>query len=560
MKDCIKQNKLLLFFTVLFSVISSSIMVFVARLFQKTIDYAVNRDIIGFKQTLIFTILYVIGIGIFYFIYDILSKKFLKNMIKLLREKIFTGILRKSYSDFTSNKTADYISVLTNDMKILEENYILPLLMTLQNITMFVVTLALLLFISPIVTGALLLSLLLLFIVPALFGKPLQTKQNILSNRFSIFTSKLKDIFSGYEVIKSFSIQKNISDEFYKENEILADAKYNTDKLIVVNETLSQILGMSTQFVAILLSSYLVLIGNITVGTLLALVQLSGTLTTPIVMILNSLPKIQSVKPILIKIEEIIEYTDNDFKGNLKPNFNKAITLSNLNFSYEDKRVLNNIDLIIEKNKKYAIVGGSGSGKSTLIKLILGYYSTFEGNIQYDGINIPEINPNHISDIASIIHQNVYMFDKTIEENISLYKDFSKNYMDYVVSLSGVNKFLGELENGLSTILTENASNISGGQRQRIAIARALLRKTPLLILDEGTSSIDNQTSYEIEDTLLNIKTLTLITITHKLNENLLKLYDKIIFMDKGEIVAINSFNNLMKDNIKFQNFYKLKS
>ncbi|WP_461615232.1 ABC transporter ATP-binding protein [Clostridium sp. Marseille-QA1073] len=557
MRECIKKNKLLLVLTVIFSVISSVALVGLSLFIQTTIDYVTAGNMEGFKRILIYSVGYGILIGLLYFIYDILSKMFIRNLLKMLRNKAFFGILRRNYKDFNSKNTADYISVLTNDMKLIEENYIVPLLLIFQYGVMFIVTVILLLYLSPLVTLGIFISMLLIFIVPSLFGKALEKKQLELSNRLSFFTSKLKDIFSGYDVIRSYNLKDSIGKEFEEENNNLANAKFAADKIFVINESLSQTLGMGTQFVAIFLSSYLVIKGNLTMGMLIAIVQLSGTFVQPVIMIMSNLPKLNSVKPIIKRIDEFSAYKDNDFIGKDKPHFNNNLEVSNLSFSYGNGRsIINDISLKIDKNKKYAIVGGSGCGKSTLIKLMLGYYSDFSGNIKFDGNSIKNLNIEQLNKMISIIHQNVYMFDKTIKDNICLYKEFSEEQINKVLNLSGANKFIEETSNGLNYLVGENGSNLSGGQRQRIAIARALIQQTPILVLDEGTSAIDMQTAYDIESKLLNIKDLTLITITHKMSEELLSLYDEIIYMENGQIVESGNLQELLQKKEKFFNFY----
>ncbi|MEW9093787.1 MAG: ABC transporter ATP-binding protein [Clostridiaceae bacterium] len=557
MKECIKENKLLLALTVIFSVISSVAMVGLSLFIQITIDYVTSRNMVGFKRILIYSVGYGILIGLLYFIYDILSKMFIRNLLKMLRNKVFFGILRRNYKDFNSKNTADYISVLTNDMKLIEENYIGPLLLILQYGVMFVVTVILLLYLSPLVTLGIFISMLLIFIVPSIFGKALESKQLELSNRLSFFTSKIKDIFSGYDVIRSYNLRNNITKEFQEENNNLANTKFQADKIFVINESLSQMLGLGTQFVAIFLSGYLVIKGNLTMGMLIAIVQLSGTFVHPVIMIMSNVPKLNSVKPIIERIDKFSTYKDNDFIGKDKPYFNNSLEVSNLSFNYGNERdVINNISLRIDKNKKYAIVGESGCGKSTLIKLMLGYYFDFTGDIKFDGNSIKNLNIEQLNKMISIIHQNVYMFDKTIEDNICLYKEFSEEQINNVLNLSGANKFIDETSNGLNSLVGENGSNLSGGQRQRIAIARALIQETPILVLDEGTSAIDMQTAYDIESKLLNIENLTLITITHKMSEELLSLYDDIIYMESGHIVEIGSLKELLDKKDKFFKFY----
>ncbi|MHB9911123.1 ABC transporter ATP-binding protein [Clostridium botulinum] len=557
MRECIKRNKLLLLLTIIFSIISSAAMVGLSLFIQTTIDYVTIGNMDGFKRILIYSVGYGILIGLLYFIYDILSKMFIRNLLKMLRNKVFFGILRRNYKDFNSKNTTDYISVLTNDMKLIEENYVVPLLLILQYSVMFGVTVILLLYLSPLVTLGIFISMLLIFIVPSIFGKTLENKQLELSNRLSFFTSKLKDIFLGYNVIRSYNLRDNTTKEFQEENNNLANAKFTADKIFVINESLSQILGLGTQFVAIFLSAYLVIKGELTMGMLIAIVQLSATFVQPVIMIMSNVPKLNSVKPIIKRIDDFSNYEDTDFVGKDKPYFNSNLEISNLYFNYGNERpAIDNISLRIDRNKKYAIVGGSGCGKSTLVKLMLGYYSDFNGDIKFDGNSIKNLDIEQLNKMISIIHQNVYMFDKTIKDNICLYKEFSKEQINNVLNLSGANKFIEETTNGLNYLVGENGSNLSGGQRQRIAIARALIQQTPILVLDEGTSAIDMQTAYDIESKLLSVENLTLITITHKMSEELLSLYDEIIYMENGQIVEKGNLRELLDKKDKFFRFY----
>lgn len=561
MKECIKKNKILLFITIVFSVISSITMVGVSLLLQSTVNKVMNGDMEGFKKILIFTLVYCGVMGLLYFIYDILSKMFIRNVTKELRSKIFLGIIDHNYKDFNSKNTADYISALTNDIKLVEENYITSLLLVLQFSVAFMATIGILLYLSPLVTGCLFASMLLIFIVPSIFGKKLESKQMNLSNKLTSFTTVMKDMLSGYDVIKSYNLKKDAFKEFEVENIDLAKTKFEADKLLVINETLSQLLGMGTQFVAVFLSAYLVLKGNITMGTLIAIVQLSGSFIQPVIMIMSYVPKITSMTCVIKRLDDISNYKNSSFTGNENPSFENSIEISNVNFAYEEnKNILENINLKINKDKKYAIVGSSGCGKSTLVKLILGYYADYSGEIKYDDKEIKNVNIEKVNKMISIIHQNVYMFDKNIKDNICLYEEFSCDNINRILALSGADKFINELEDGLDYLVGENGNNLSGGQRQRIAIARALIQQTPILILDEGTSAIDMQTGYDIENKLLNLCNLTLITITHKMSQELLSLYDEIIFMEDGKIIEQGNFNDLIKKEGKFYDFYNLET
>ncbi|ADZ85799.1 ABC transporter ATP-binding protein [Cellulosilyticum lentocellum] len=557
MKECIKKSKFLLALTLLLSSLSSISIVYLSVFVQKTIDYVTIGDSNNFRNILIYTISYSITLGLVYFAYDICSKKFIRNVLKMLRSKVFRGIMRANHKDFTNNNTADYISALTNDMKLIEENYIIPLLQILQYTVMFIATVIRLIILSPIVTLALFISMLLLFIVPSIFGKALESKQLEISNSLSIFTCKLKDMFSGYDVIRSFNLKEKIDDEFEENNENIARIKFNADRLFAINESVSQILGLGTQLVAIFLSGYFVLKVELSMGILIAVFQLSGTLVQPVIIIMSNIPKVGSMKAVLERLETFSDYADHGLIGTDEPTFNKSIEVSNLQFSYdEDKNVIKGIDLELKQGKKYAIIGGSGCGKSTLIKLISGYYSNFTGNISYDGKSITNLSIEKVNTMIAMIHQNVYMFDKSIKDNICLFKDFTEANINAALESSGADKFINNIEDGLNYLVGENGCNLSGGQRQRIAIARALIQKTPILILDEGTSAIDMQTAYDIESKLLNIEDLTLINITHKMSEELLGLYNEIIYMENGLIIENGTFKELINKEEKFLDFY----
>lgn len=212
------------------------------------------------------------------------------------------------------------------------------------------------------------------------------------------------------------------------------------------------------------------------------------------------------------------------------------------------------------KNKKYAIVGESGSGKSTLVKLLLNYYNTYSGNIYIDNKDVMNIKEENIFNLISMIQQDVFIFDDTIRNNVTLFKEYSddevKCALNKVVLISAIDL----LKDNLETNMGENGANFSGGQKQRIALARAIVKKCPIIILDEATASLDNETAYKIEKSLLDIQDLTLVSITHKLIKENLKMYDEIIYIRSGEIIEKGSFDEIMNDKGNFYSLYMLQN
>lgn len=560
MKIYMKQNKVLLLFTILTSIIASLGYVFMAVLLQKLLDIAVEKNMQQFIPMVLFSIFYFVMLGIFLYLQSLLSKRITCKIIKQIRTDVFKGIVNQSMGDFGKRNTADYLSIITNDVKMIEDNFLLPFFEVVQYTVIFISSFVLMIYFDVIVTIVVFVAITLMFLVPSLLGKELEKRQNTLSSQLADFTTKLKDILSGFEIIKSYSMKQYVIQKFDKENSDTIHTKYSVDKLFALNEGLSSFLALMVQIVVLFLSAYFIITERITVGTLLGMVQVSSNLANPLIMIFTNIPKIKSIQPIIEKLTVLSKYELNEVPKKQSATFNSVVSISNLSFAYEKQnRVLDKINLHIEKGKKYVIVGKSGCGKTTLVKLLAGYYTEYSGKILYDNTDLNMMNENDIVQLSSIIHQNIYMFNESVYDNICLHEDYSKESIDKAVKASGLNDVIEKLPEGLLYEAGENGSNLSGGQKQRIAVARALIRNKPILILDEGTSAIDMQTAYDIENHLLKIEGLTIITITHNLKKELLELYDNIIYMENGEIIERGTFEELTSVPSRFLKYLTIK-
>ncbi len=560
MKIYMKQNKVLLLFTILTSIIASLGYVFMAVLLQKLLDIAVEKNMQQFIPMVLFSIFYFVMLGIFLYLQSLLSKRITCKIIKQIRTDVFKGIVSQSMGDFGKRNTADYLSIITNDVKMIEDNFLLPFFEVVQYTVIFISSFVLMIYFDVIVTIVVFVAITLMFLVPSLLGKELEKRQNTLSSQLADFTTKLKDILSGFEIIKSYSMKQYVIQKFDKENSDTIHTKYSVDKLFALNEGLSSFLALMVQIVVLFLSAYFIITKRITVGTLLGMVQVSSNLANPLIMIFTNIPKIKSIQPIIEKLTVLSKYELNEVPKKQSATFNSVVSISNLSFAYEKQnRVLDKINLHIEKGKKYVIVGKSGCGKTTLVKLLAGYYTEYSGKILYDNTDLNMMNENDIVQLSSIIHQNIYMFNESVYDNICLHEDYSKESIDKAVKASGLNDVIEKLPEGLLYEAGENGSNLSGGQKQRIAVARALIRNKPILILDEGTSAIDMQTAYDIENHLLKIEGLTIITITHNLKKELLELYDNIIYMENGEIIERGTFEELTSVPSRFLKYLTIK-
>lgn len=561
MRKYILKYKWWLAITIFFRGVGAIMQVLIALIIQQMIDTAMNKDTNGFIKILIVSVIFFIILGINDYLNKTTQFIYIKKTLTDFKEDIFRGILRKNYKEFNSENTAEYISELTNDINMVETKYLIPYLEMIGDVLIFIGTTALLLWINPLVTLVVCGTSALLFLVPATLGKPTARRQELVSKQNSIFTKRIKDIFSGYEVIKSYNIVDNMTGDFLKENNTVEALKFKSNHIQGISQALSMFLGVMSQVFTIALGGYFLIKGQLTVGTLFAIVQLANGICWPITWIVSKVTLIKGMKDVNKKLMYIINQSmENDELVKLE-RFKNNIELKDISFSYsEERNVLNNLSINFKKDKKYAIVGQSGSGKSTLLKLLLGYYDDFKGEINFDGYNYNELDKNSINNQISIIHQNVYMFDKTLKDNIILGKHFDKNSIESAVKNSGVKDFLEVLPKGIDSEVGENGNNLSGGQKQRVAIARSLIQNTPILLLDEGTSALDSKTAFEIEDTLLNIDDLTVITVTHKLIDSILKRYDEIIVMNNGYVVESGTFDELINKKGEFYNLYSIEA
>ncbi|GAA0120901.1 MAG: ABC transporter ATP-binding protein [Clostridium argentinense] len=560
MKKYIFKSKVLLFLNIIFIMLHSLLNIMLAYTLKYLLDIAENRDIQQFKLMIIFIIVYITLLFTISFIKKLLQAKFIEKTMFNLKQDIFIKIINKSIENFNNEKSAQYISILTNDLRIIESDYYVNILNIVSSVFSFIVACGVLISLNVYIAIGVLFTTLITIFIPQLINKYIQKSKVDFSDKLARFTSKIKDIFSGYEVIKCFNIENKITKDYCTVNAEVEKSKYNLTVLTSLAGSLSFTLAMSMFFTALSIGTYLTIIGSITIGTMIAASQLMNNIANPIVEISNGINILKSVRLLESKIIQTIEqdcFEENDYHKSL---FESNIEFKNVSFAYPNSGyILRNISFKIEKGKKYAIVGESGSGKSTLIKLLIKYYENYEGEILVDNVLNKSINTSDLYNLISVIHQNVFIFDGNIRDNITLYNKYEESEINKALELAGLNSTIRNSENKLDKLVGENGIALSGGEKQRISIARAIIRKTPIIILDEPTASLDAETSYNIENSILNLSDSTVIVITHKLNKELLSKYDTIISIKNGNIVEEGDFETLISNKGYFYNLYNLQ-
>jgi len=236
-------------------------------------------------------------------------------------------------------------------------------------------------------------------------------------------------------------------------------------------------------------------------------------------------------------IENILKKDDDSEKTDETSDyvFENTIEIRDLSFSYDEKIVLSDSNLIIEKGKKYLLKGHSGAGKSTLINLLSKVFDNYEGEILVDGRSLREIREDSFNENASFIYQDVFLFEDTIRNNIALYREYSDSELQTAIKGAGLESLIAKKDSGLDEVIEENGRNLSGGERQRISIARAIIRQPQILFADEVTSSLDESLGRHVEDTILSLDT-TVIAISHRFYKGISEKYDYVIEIVNGTI------------------------
>lgn len=503
---------------------------------QILIDQIIGGTTNYFLQILVIAAIFTLVLGGVYMLGDVSQHKFSERFKKSLREDLYTSIMKRDRSKFESIDTAAYISHITNDVNAVVSISKLAIGMLGGALMGSVTALVIMIIHSPILATLAVSVSLASILIPIIFTKAMQKQQVTISQNNANFTTELKEIFTGHEVISSFNLFDIFRNRFALKNNILAKNEFKYDRLSSGTTSISHILAFASTLAMILVAGLMTINGTATVGTLVMFTTLSGIFGAGLRLLMQLLPHIRGVKPVSDMLVNIVDEDNNEHTGDAPVQLDNKIEINNLSFGYtKDTHTLKNLNLIVNKNEKVAIVGESGSGKTTLLRLLSGEYKNYTGQILFDNKELKTLSIKDLRRTIVAIHQEVYIFNDTILNNICLGIDFSQDDLNRALELSGVNKFINSTPNNLDTQCGEAGANLSGGQRQRIALARALIRNAQVLVLDEGTSAIDVATSNEIEQELIGMPELTLLTVTHRMKDGLNHMYDKIIYIENGQ-------------------------
>jgi len=482
--------------------------------------------------------------------------RFMKKAVQQYKEFAFENLLKKNINTFNGEAAASYISALSNDVTSIEANYLEKQFGLITSLVMFTGAFVMMLLYSPLLTLIVVLLLILPVIASAMVGNKMEAAELTVSKKNETLTDTIKEIIGGFSVVKSFKAEKAVLQFFLKSNTAVEDAKCKKSKIAIVIGTISSMAGITAQMGVFIAGAYLAISGKgVTPGIVMAFVNLMNFLLQPIAALPEIFASRKASVALMDKLCDLLNKNMTKEKDEVIDTLKQVITVQNLSFGYkEDEDILKGLNLSLEEGKSYALVGASGCGKSTLLNLFLAAYDSYDGKIYYDNHELRNISSEALYDVVSVIQQNVVIFNATLRDNITMFRDIPKEEVDRVIDAAGLRSFVEE--HGEDYLCGENGNLLSGGERQRIASARSLLRKVSVLLVDEATAALDKQTAHQVSNAILDIENVMKVVITHSLEENLLSRFDEIIVLKTGKIAEKGTFDELMEKKEYFYSLY----
>lgn len=552
-----RGNRATLAFAMAACILAAAVNLAISWLLQQTVDLATGA---GGTCTLGQLALITLGLLAGCAVLDAASAwarpRFLSRAIAQYREYAYAELLKKNLATFTREDTAVYLSALSNDANSIETNYLQKMFEFWGNAVLFAGALVMMFFYSaPLAVVALVLSALPLA-VSMLLGPRLARAETALSAENARFVAAVKEGLGGFSVVKSFQAERQAYGLFAKSSRRVQDAMRRRLRENSILGSVGSTVGAAAQMGVFLVGCWMALAGRgITPGVLVIFVNLMGCAINFVAALPDFVSNHTACCALIDRLAGALA-VNLQASGRAAPNrLETAIRLQNLSFGYEPGQpVLRDVSAEFEAGKSYAVVGASGSGKSTLLRLLMAGEGRYDGNIFYDDAELRTVSTDSLFDLVSLIEQNVFVFDSSIRDNITMFRDFPPDELARAVRLSGLGPLIDA--KGCDYRCGENGANLSGGERQRISIARCLLRRAPVLLVDEATAALDKETAFRVASSILDLQGMTRIVVTHALDAALLRRYDGILVLKNGAVVERGQFAELMDRKGYFYSLY----
>ena len=483
---------------------------------------------------------------------------YLRRALTQFKNYVFAKILAQPVSRYASGDTAKFISAFSNDLNAIEQNYLIGELNLFAEILSYLATAVVLLVLNLPLGLVLIVSSLLAILVSYRFGGRVVRNETESMAKASDFVAQTQDLLNGFPVIKSFRAEQQIMTVFSRKNVELESTKQQRR---ASNDTVSIVGNISAILVTTVFLSVGFLMafnGLISVGRIIGFYELSGNMLSPIRSLGVLAANRRAAGALIERLgREITDAPAPAARLQNVPAPPRTITLRDLSFGYgQEAPVLRGISHTFEAGKRYALVGGSGSGKSTLLKLLMGFLPVYSGQVLYDSAELRSLDLDQLTEHLSIIQQEVFCFNSTLENNITLFRPFPPAELERAIRQAGLAGLCQA--KGRDFLCGEGGCNLSGGERQRVSIARCLIRNAPIILADEAEAALDNKTAAAVLQTILGLDSALRILVTHRLDAAILRQYDEILVLHHGAIEESGTFEQLLEKKGYFYSLYQV--
>lgn len=484
-------------------------------------------------------------------------------VLRRLRDDLFTKTLSLPIGFFTEERKGDLISRMTNDINEVELSIMAVLEVFIREPLTIIFFLGYMIYSSYQLTLVLLVGLPIAGLIIGRISKSLRKSSNIAQEQLGNMLGVIDETLVGMRVLKAFNAEGHQHLRFMKLNNLLFRTRNNIAARRELASPLSETMGVIVVSIILWIGGKIVFSGNgFSAATFIAYIAAFSQIINPFKNLSSAFYNVQKGSSALDRIEQLLSAENTITEvANPKPvpSFSKNITFRNVGFAYGDKKILDGIDLVIEKGKTVALVGASGAGKSTLADLIPRFHDVTAGEILIDGINIKDCKLDDLRRLMGVVSQDPILFNDTIYNNIILGTGgATQERVEEAAKIANAHTFISQKADGYQTVAGDRGARLSGGERQRVTIARAVLKNPPILILDEATSSLDTESERIVQDAINNLmKNRTCIVIAHRLST--VQHADEIIVLEKGKIVERGTHTALLNNNGMYRRLVEMQ-
>lgn len=528
MKQYTKRNRSTLCGALICVLISAACAVTLQFFKGNVLDMAIAGDARATMKYALLLIGFILGEIGFYFVYDRLSARFVAGCMKDLKVDLFCSILHRSYVGYRALPRGEYIAKYTNETDLIRERQfsMLPLLGEIVFKVLFVgMALFLLDWRIALITIFLLTTPL---YVPKLIEKRLHKAQADYVAAVEENLSKVSDWLLGFEVIKNFSVEQHIMERFHEANGNVAQKWIVDADIGILSRLISTLISYLSYFIILAFAAYLVIAGDFSAGDFFVAIGMIDQLSYPLISLSGIIRRLVAVRPTCRSMEAFIGDIAHEGRADVAPNMAREIRFDDVAFAYDGARPLfEKFSLVMEKGKRYLLKGPSGCGKTTVVNLLLRYYDATGGSITLDGV--PTERFGNAYSLITVVRQDATLFHDTLRNNLTMYREVDDARLLSLLEGLGLSKFANA--HALDGMLLDGGANLSGGEKRRICLARALLRDTEVLILDEPLANLDEETALAVEELLFGIEGRTLLIVSHQFSKANIGRFDKVVDM-----------------------------